>query len=129
MYPIINDAGRVFNVRVVRKGDKYGLRDGLTFGSEATPKDPTSSIRRTSDAAAARGEVLVEFYDATYANHPGFVEQNGGDPRGQFVARYYLSTLKEHPDRGICLHGGSPDWTINRQNLAEAIAYAVGITS
>jgi hypothetical protein len=120
LYLITNDAGRSFNVRVVRKGDTYGLNDCLTYGSEAGPKDPASSIRRMADASAARGEVLVEFYDATYANHPGF------GPRGQFVARYYLSTLKAPSRGGLCLQGGIPEWVISGRNLTEAVAYAVG---
>ena len=120
MYQITNDAGRAFNVRVVRKGDTYGLNDCLTYGSEGGSH---SSCGAASDAAAARGEVLVEFYDATYANHPA--------SRGQFVARYYLSTLKERSSAwlrppGLCLHGGVPEWVISGRNLAEAVAYAVG---
>jgi len=115
MYQITNDAGRAFNVRVVRKGDTYGLNDCLTYGSEGGSH---SSCGAASDAAAARGEVLVEFYDATYANHPA--------SRGQFVSRYYLSTLRESPRGGLCLHGGVPEWVISGRNLAEAVAYAVG---
>ena len=52
---------------------------------------------------------LVEFYDCRHE----FTEY------GQFVSRYYASTLLEGfgeaPDRGLCLDGGVPEWGISAE--------------
>lgn len=52
----------------------------------------------------------VEFYDRRYAG-PRFT------PDGQFITRYYVSTLLEplktqETIRGLNLNGGIPDWSI-----------------
>jgi hypothetical protein len=54
-------------------------------------------------------ETMIEFYDSRYP-HTEF---------GQFVARYYLSTLMHdrHWDRGLCLHGGVPGWEIDGSTM------------
>lgn len=100
MIAVTNSAGRTFNVRVVHEGDEYGLNDCLVHD----------------------GEPMVEFYDATY-------EGDKFGPRGQFVSRYYLSTLTSvmgaEPGRGLNLDGGVPVWQITAENVAEAIAYAL----
>lgn len=49
---------------------------------------------------------FIEFYDARHRH----------GPFGQFVSRYYLSTLKESSHShylGINLHGGEDDWKID----------------
>lgn len=56
-------------------------------------------------------EPLVEFYDARYP----FTEH------GQFVSRYYLSTLKEGPARGLNLDGGIPAWSVTPENMVEVL--------
>ena len=73
------------NIRVIERGERYGLDDCLKH---------------------ERDDPLVEFYDARY---PKF---NSG--LGQFVARYYLSTLLERPEpkAGLILNTGSPAWTV-----------------
>jgi len=78
-----------FNLRIVRKGDGYGL--GLTH---------------------TKDEPMVEFYDSRYP-HTEF---------GQFVSRYYASTLLERKHNGLCLDGGSPGWSVseNDMNIARA---------
>jgi hypothetical protein len=89
-----NDLGIEMIARLVHKGDKYGLNGCLTHDTE---------------------EPLVEFYDARYNHNElfGFC--------GQFVGRYYLSTLEE--DRrtlvmyGLDLDGGIPDWKVSGENM------------
>jgi hypothetical protein len=93
---VVNDAGRTFNVRVIRRGERYGLGDAL--------------VHHTPDP-------LVEFWDATYEKDPRFTVG-----LGQFVARYFLGTLKERPDTGIDLCGHEPAWKVSAANRADAIA-------
>jgi hypothetical protein len=107
---IVNDQGRPFRVRIVRKGDRHGLNDVLVF------PDPKS--RFEVDSAKA-GDVLVEFYDASQ-------DPKKFGPRGQFVSQYYLSTLRGGGSQrfGLSLHGGVPEWTVSAKNVQDAIAYA-----
>ena len=93
---VVNDAGRAFNIVLVRGGDRYGLNDCLV--NEAV-------------------EPMVEFYDATYEDDERFVKG-----RGQFVARYYLSTLTERRGGGLDLCGHEPAWKVTGQNVAVALA-------
>jgi hypothetical protein len=84
-----------FNVRIVNIGDKYGRNDCLV-----------------NDKAP-----MVEFYDSRY-NHADF--QN----RGQFVSRYYISTLAEsqYPN-GLCLDGGIPAWSVSADGMKQVLEY------
>lgn len=61
------------------------------------------------------GAPMVEFFDA----HIG--------PHGQFVSRYYLSTLqRSKPDQGIILEGSQPEcWTVSARNKRDAIDFAL----
>ena len=103
---VTNDAGRSFNVRLVRRGDRYGLNDCLVHDQD---------------------EPLVEFWDATYEHDPRFTPE-----LGQFAARYYLGTLTGKPGywghdhrripRGIPLCGDVPAWTVTGRNVADAVA-------
>ena len=96
---VVNDRGVLIAARLVRRGDRYGLDDALTHDET----DP-----------------LVEFYDArhTRAQSPHWNDE------GQFISRYYLSTLREHrADAGIDLHGGEPDWRITADNVGEVRAW------
>lgn len=70
----------IWAVRLVEKGDKYGLNGCLTHD---------------------KGDPLVEFYDTRY-KHTDF---------GQFVSRYYLSTLLKS-ENGLCLQGDVPSWSV-----------------
>jgi len=99
MLTVTNENLDKFNVKVVRKGDRYGLNGCL----EHKDADP-----------------LVEFYDAEFANKRGF------DYRGQFVSRYYLSTLLTHLSCGcgLCLEGSVPKWGISSLNVQEAVQFA-----
>lgn len=91
--------GIPFTVRIVREGDSYGLNWCKTH-DEARP--------------------LVEFYDARFDNAkftPGY---------GQFVSRYYASTLlgtdewangPRERGRGLCLDGGVPAWEVDGASM------------
>lgn len=86
---------RSFNVRIVEKGDKYGMGMCLTHDAD----DP-----------------LVEFYDASY----NFDKDENGRVLGQFVSRYYMSTLAgEYTGvHGLCLDMGNADsWTVDKTSM------------
>jgi len=74
--------GITFGVRLIYKGDYYGLRFMLKNEER---------------------KVLVEFYDTRYP-HTIF---------GQFISRYYASTLLEGPVTGLNLQGNVPNWSID----------------
>lgn len=83
-----------FNVRLVEHGDSY-----LADGQRHLENDP-----------------LVEFWDATSAGDPRF------GPLGQFVARYYASTLlARRPDLGLDLLTYEPAWKIDAAALGMAL--------
>lgn len=53
-------------------------------------------------------EPMVEFYDARYPD----------TDHGQFISRYYITTLLEgNENKGICLEGSEPDWNIEDQDM------------
>lgn len=84
-----------FNVRIVNTGDRYGRNDCLI-----NDKPP-----------------MVEFYDNRF-DFPDFMG------RGQFVSRYYVSTLLERqPDTGLCLDGGVPAWSVSAQDMEQVMQY------
>lgn len=84
-----------FAVVLVRKGDKYGRGNCLTHGEDVP---------------------LVEFYDVAAAGKRGFTKA------GQFVSRYYATTLRDTRGQGLCLDAGVPQWRIAAAPLADAIA-------
>jgi hypothetical protein len=72
-------------VRVVTKGDHYGRYNGTLVHMKDDP--------------------LVEFYDARY-DHENL---------GQFVTRYYLSTLLDGESPAhLSLDGGVDSWTVSK---------------
>ena len=84
-----------YNVRIVNTGDKYGRNDCLTNDKER----------------------MVEFYDARY-DHEGW----GG--RGQFITRYYASTILGGDfSIGLCLDGGIPDWNVGPEAMKQVVEY------
>ena len=84
-----------FNVRFVKTGDRYGLKDCLI-----------------NDKAP-----MVEFWDSTKWDADF-------SSRGQFVSRYYASTLLERPHHlGLCLDGGVPEWSISAEDMEEVLNY------
>jgi len=85
-----------FNVRIVNKGDRYGRADCLTHDDDRP---------------------MVEFYDHRYT-HGDWAD------RGQFVSRYYVSTLLEEENRGLCLDGGNAnEWSVSADGMALVRAY------
>ena len=78
-------------VRLVHPGDRYGRNGCLVHDQE---------------------EPLVEFYDGDYDFEPWL------GIKGQFVSRYYVSTLLEHDSGGIDLYGGQPERQINAQEFS-----------
>jgi hypothetical protein len=96
---VVNDKGRAFNVRLVCKGDRHGLRDCLVHDKD---------------------EPLVEFWDATYKHDPRF-----SPGLGQFASSYYLSTLTERRSLvGLDLCGHEPAWKLTAGNVVDAVAAA-----
>ena len=95
-----NQHERSFAVVVVAQGDQYGRDNCLTHDKS----DP-----------------MVEFYDTKYAGKEGFA------PHGQFVSRYYLTTLRRgpHPTTGLMLDGGSSGWYVERDELRAALSAVV----
>ena len=92
---VVNDDGRTFTVRILHEGDNYGLNDCLVH---------------------EKSETIIEFFDKTHVE--------GFTPLGQFVSRYYLSTLEEGPNHGINLYGGVDGWEVSAQNIQDALAFA-----
>jgi hypothetical protein len=91
--------GLTFRMRLVGKGDAYGRDNCLVHKGD----DP-----------------LVEFYDVAHMHDVS----PGGAPLGQFVSRYYASTLRESRSvSGLCLDGGVRDWYLD----AEAFKLALSI--
>ena len=84
-----------FNVRMVFKGEGYGVNDAVIHDKDRP---------------------LVEFYDNRHGNGLG--------SRGQFVSRYYASTLLESENRGgLSLHGGEPEWTVSAEEMVAVRKY------
>jgi hypothetical protein len=90
---VANDQGIIFAVRLVRKGDRYGLHGCLTHDID---------------------EPLVEFYDTRYDHNSDWLEEF----KGQFVSRYYAETMLKHTG-GLCLDGGISDWQVSAGNMAQ----------
>lgn len=94
---VINSAGRQFFVRVVFKGDRYGMDDCLTYD---------------------KADPMIEFYDRTYAGEPGF------GPRGQFVSRYNSRNLMDVTG-GLILDGGVNEWRLDAEAVRPVVKMAV----
>lgn len=88
---VVNENGIPFNVRLLEKGEAYGLNDCLTHDGD---------------------EPLIEFYDGRYCNEDFHIE------RGQFVARYYLETILEHSGE-LLLYTDIEDWQVSGKNIRE----------
>ncbi len=87
-------------VRLVHPGDSYGLNMKL---------------------ANKTNEDIIEFYDGDYVDE--FMDQNAGLPLGQFVSRYYVSTIAKRPEtrNGINLEGSEEKWRISGSELNKAL--------
>lgn len=83
-----HETTRNFRVKVIRKGEKYGI-----FTHE-------------------KDDPLVEFWDLHQAN------QKCWGPDGQFVSRYYRSTLLDGDSgAGLDLQGGVPAWKVDSEAM------------
>lgn len=93
-----------FFARIVRQGEKYGLRGMLTH----TNKEP-----------------LIEFYDARFDHNQWLGEI------GQFVTRYNLCDFMAFTDGvGLDLDGGIDDWKLTAAQVRyvkDRIAYLLNI--
>ena len=93
-----------FFARIVRQGEKYGLRGMLTH----TNKEP-----------------FIEFYDARFDHNQWLGEV------GQFVTRYNLCDFMAFPDGiGLDLDGGIDDWKLTAAQVRyvkDRIAYLLNI--
>lgn len=87
-----------FLVRIVAQGDGYGRH---------TEEEGYALTHKSS-------EPLVEFYDLDYDKSP---------VGGQFIARYFIETLLEVKDRGLCLDGGEPKWNIDYMDMAQVRSF------
>ena len=86
---------RAFTIRIVEKSDKYG-RDMCLTHDESEP--------------------LVEFYDASY----DFTKDLDGRVLGQFIGRYYISTLagSYNGSHGLCLDLSDCEcWSIDKTSM------------
>ena len=91
-----NDQGVIFAVRLVRKGDRYGLHGGLTHDQNAP---------------------LVEFYDTRYDH----IVDCLGWVKGMFVSRCHVETLLNHTG-GMSLGSLGHEryeWCVNAKNMAQ----------
>ena len=80
-----------FNVRIVNKGDKYGLDNCLTHEGD---------------------KPLVEFYDTRYP-HTEF-----GQFVSRYYVETILNDDGYGPkDCGLILHGGVPEWTLSAKDM------------
>jgi hypothetical protein len=84
-----------FNIRIVFRGEGYGVNDAIIHDKDRP---------------------LVEFYDCRYTKI---------NPRGQFVSRYYASTLLESENRGggLSLYGDVPEWTVSAEDMKTVYQY------
>ena len=62
-----------------------------------------------ADCLTNEGPPMIEFYDPRYQH----------TPLGQFISRYYVSTILEPDTGGLALHGGVPEWTVTAADMAE----------
>ena len=94
-----NERGQPWTIRVIDIGDKYGREDCLTYDAK---------------------EPVVEFYDA---DHPHTIDAPSGTVLGQFVSRYYISTICDGSTGGLDLMGYEPKWKINALTMDSVRAY------
>lgn len=105
---VANSNGRPFRVRVVMRGDKYGLNDCKIYDQD---------------------EPMVEFYDAFYAGSDQF------GLMGQFVSRYGIGELDgtskysrgrlgDEGVGGIDLDGGVGEWFLDAAPAGAALRWA-----
>jgi len=120
------ESGNRWCVRIVFIGDNYGLNHCLTYGDAEYDKDK-------------HDDPLIEFYDMDsraaelMRGSDNKTEAYLAEEYGQFVSRYYLSSLKfdeilngktptDWSKRGLCLHGGVDGWSVSSEFMVDAMA-------
>ena len=121
------ESGNRWCVRLVFIGDQYGLNHCLTYGDAEYDKDK-------------HDDPMIEFYDMDSGvaeilrNSDDKTEAYLGKEYGQFVSRYYYSTLNfderfgekktvtDWSQRGLCLHGGVDGWSVSSEFMVKAMA-------
>ena len=124
------ESGIRWCVRMVFIGDQYGLKHCLTYGEEDGMDDAGDKVH----------DPLIEFYDMD--SGAAAIMRNSGDKTeaylaeeyGQFVSRYYLSSLKfdeildgktvtDWSKRGgLNLDGGVDRWSVSSEFMVDAMA-------
>jgi hypothetical protein len=94
-----DERGQPWTIRVIDKGDKYGLEDCLTHEDE---------------------EPIVEFYDA---DNEHTIDEPSGIMLGQFVSRYYISTIADGQRGGLDLMGYEPKWKMDAPVMDSVRSY------
>jgi hypothetical protein len=90
-----------WTVHIIKGGESYGA---------------TNSLKNDSD------EPLIEFFDSSKVSPVR--------PFGQFVNRYFLSTLLERENEcGLLLDGANPQWTVNAQDMLLLMQWAKNVTT
>lgn len=100
-----------FRVHLVQEGERYGAGGGFVYGKALS----------NDCQLYGHGLPLVEFYDVS--------QDPAKFPEGQFVSRYFMSTLLGMDSIGdsigemsaFGLDGGVPDWTIRGDDLQEGL--------
>jgi len=116
-FDVTNSAGIRFTVRIVRSGDRYGAFDEDAYDFVLVHGEPS----RHTTPGKLDVEPMIEFYDTRYPF----------TPFGQFVTRYYASTLAERADEyvSLMLDGGSSDWFIDGAGLQRVLGAALTVTT
>ena len=85
-----------FAARLVFQGERYGRHRCLVHGEP---------------------EPMVEVYDRNYCGHSW--EAGSFSPIGQFVNRYYVSTILGHSSHPLDLDAGVKAWTVDQAGVAK----------
>lgn len=104
-----------WRVHLVQEGEHYGVNDSLIYGDTIGNGVPHIGERINDCQLYGHGLPLVEFYDMT----------KNTEQDGQFVSRYYMSTLLGMDESDIplsdmkafSLDGGVPAWTVAGTDL------------
>lgn len=112
-----------FRVHLVQEGERYGATGGFVYGKALS--NGSFGIPINDCQLYGHSLPLVEFYDVS--------QDPAKFPEGQFVTRYYMSTLLGMDSVGdsigemsvLDLDGGVPDWTISGDDLKEVYSHLI----
>jgi hypothetical protein len=132
------ESGIRWCVRIVFFGDNYGLNHCLTYGDKEF--DGTGVTKaEIEDNKKKMIEPMIEFYDmdsmaaVKMCRSEDKTEAYLAEEYGQFVGRYYLSSLKfdevlngktltDWSKRGLDLDGGVDRWSVSSAFMVDAMA-------